>query len=301
MSYIRSAVDAERNAAVQMTLLGFPDARVTEAGADGGIDVISKRALAQVKWQGGMAGRPDLQRLYGARGIDHVKAMLFFTASGYSRSAVEYADTVNMALFVYDPTGELEAVNTAATALIRAKASDSAMPRKTQRPTLLQAPGQPAAKSPMIPEGKPTNFPGVTTRHTGSQPERNSPLSPHVKAVDLDRPDPKSRESFSEIWAGAGRNVEVNPPGPLAHAVISVILIGASAGLGVLCCIGLFALVGSSASISVKLVLAALLILASLLLFAFAGVGVNEFRSTADRTDPRNVPPPGRIRKKPHL
>ena len=90
---------------------GFTDAVATTGGADGGIDVRSSRALAQVKWRGGLAGRPDLQKLYGARGADTSKALLFFAASGYSKAALDYAKDVGMSLYIYDPVGTVTAVN----------------------------------------------------------------------------------------------------------------------------------------------------------------------------------------------
>ncbi|MEU4060300.1 restriction endonuclease [Rhodococcus qingshengii] len=94
-----------------MRELGFADARVTAAGPDGGIDVSSSRALAQVKWRGGMVGRQDLQALYGARGQDVSKRLLFFAASGYSKPAIDYADRNQIALFIYEPMGTLVARN----------------------------------------------------------------------------------------------------------------------------------------------------------------------------------------------
>lgn len=105
MRYIDSPEAAEVNAALRMRDLGFVDAQVSGPGADGGIDVFSERAVAQVKYRVGFVGRPDLQRLFGARGNRSDLQMLFFAGSGYSRQAVEYADKVGMALFVYDEIG----------------------------------------------------------------------------------------------------------------------------------------------------------------------------------------------------
>src|ERR1700730_13015875 len=115
MQYIQTAEQAEQNAAVQKRALGYSDAQVTSRGADGGIDVRATGAVAQVKWQGAQVGRPELQRLCGARGTMSAPQMFFFTASSYSTKAVEYADEVQMALFTYDPTGFLTPVNAIAT------------------------------------------------------------------------------------------------------------------------------------------------------------------------------------------
>src|SRR5664280_2179437 len=101
LSYIQSARDAELNAADQMRYLGYTDATAMPVGPDGGIDVFSKNALAQVKWKRSVASRPDMQRLYGARGAQTHKQLYFFALAGYSRHAVEYANANNISLFVY--------------------------------------------------------------------------------------------------------------------------------------------------------------------------------------------------------
>ncbi|WP_072815493.1 restriction endonuclease [Rhodococcus zopfii] len=118
IEFITSAEQAENNAAKRMREMGFSDAGVTAGGPDGGIDVQAWNAVAQVKWKSAQTGRPELQNLYGARGVDHSKQMLFFTASGYTREAVEYADSTGMALFAYDPTGAVRAASRAAEALL---------------------------------------------------------------------------------------------------------------------------------------------------------------------------------------
>ena len=89
--YITTAHAAELNAAKTMRSWGYTDAQATTGGSDGGIDVRGRRVLAQVKWRGGVAGRPDLLRLVGARGNDRDKQLMLFAASGYSKQAVAYA------------------------------------------------------------------------------------------------------------------------------------------------------------------------------------------------------------------
>lgn len=103
--YITSAENAEHFAAAQMRDMGFDDAKVTGSGPDGGLDVVARRAVAQVKWMHAKVGRPDLQRLYGARGSDHSKDMLFFAEllaeSPYTPQAVAYANEHGIGLFAY--------------------------------------------------------------------------------------------------------------------------------------------------------------------------------------------------------
>ncbi|KXP00786.1 restriction endonuclease [Tsukamurella pseudospumae] len=112
MECITSARQAELNAAVRMRLeLGFPDAEVTPIGPDGGVDVIARGAVAQVKHESAQTGRPALQRLYGARGSDTGREMLFFSAAGYSRHSIDYADEVGIMLFTYSPLGDLKPEN----------------------------------------------------------------------------------------------------------------------------------------------------------------------------------------------
>ena len=113
MNYITDPHTAELNAAEKMRLWGFVDAVSTTGGSDGGLDVRSSRALAQVKWKGGVTGRPDIQNLYGARGAG-TEQLFFFSASGYSDQAIEYADQVGIMLMTYDPLGAVEGVNQAA-------------------------------------------------------------------------------------------------------------------------------------------------------------------------------------------
>ncbi|WP_425300255.1 restriction endonuclease [Nocardia farcinica] len=137
MKYIATPYEAEENAAVQMRSLGFSDARVTASGADGGIDVRASGADAQVKWRAGQVGRPELQRLFGARGKRFELQLFFFAASPYSTHAVSYANEVDMALYTYDPTGRITPVNPAAkriAARVSAPVVDSPSRRSASEP-----------------------------------------------------------------------------------------------------------------------------------------------------------------------
>ncbi|MGW5074067.1 restriction endonuclease [Rhodococcus sp. NPDC004095] len=104
---IVTPADAELFAAQHMRGLGYTDAEAKPGGPDGGVDVRSSRAIAQVKLHAKPCGRPDLQRLYGARGDDHGKEMVFYSHSGYSAAAVDYANTVGMTLFQFDRAGNV--------------------------------------------------------------------------------------------------------------------------------------------------------------------------------------------------
>jgi hypothetical protein len=107
---IRTPQDAECAAAAWMRWMGYDDAEVTGPGADGGVDVTSRRSVAQVKTETLPVGRPALQRLHGVAMADG-KEGLFFSLSGYTSQAVEWADLAGMPLFRFDLQGEPQAAN----------------------------------------------------------------------------------------------------------------------------------------------------------------------------------------------
>jgi hypothetical protein len=116
---IRSPEDAEQVAAEWMRHLGFDDAHCTAAGTDGGVDVRSRGAVAQVKAQLAPVGRPELQALYGIARSEG-RQSLFFSLMSYTAAARSWADEVGMALYRFDHAGMVEAVNAAGEALLMA-------------------------------------------------------------------------------------------------------------------------------------------------------------------------------------
>lgn len=124
---ITSWQDAELNARDWMRGWGFRDAQLTSPGADEGLDIRARNAVAQVKYEARDVGRPYLQQLVGARGRSTESRMLFFTGSRYTEQAVLYADEMNIALFHYRLDGKVLAANKcAAELLVVARASDQA-------------------------------------------------------------------------------------------------------------------------------------------------------------------------------
>jgi hypothetical protein len=109
-------VDAEHLAAWHMSRrLGFEDATVTKSGNDGGIDVESADAVAQVKHHTNPVGGPEIQQL---RGAAHGRnAALFYALSGYTTAGERFADKAGVALFRYDIYGEVTGCNEVAHAL----------------------------------------------------------------------------------------------------------------------------------------------------------------------------------------
>jgi hypothetical protein len=127
-SQIDTWMAAEENAAAWMRDWGYPDARVTPPGRDGGVDVRSREALAQVKFEAAQVGAPALQRLVGARAREHHKELFFFSGAGFASTAVEYADTMDIALFQYDLLGRMTAKNRcAANVITRARQTKEAV------------------------------------------------------------------------------------------------------------------------------------------------------------------------------
>ncbi|MEU4656032.1 restriction endonuclease [Streptomyces sp. NPDC023723] len=143
---IQSWQEAEHNAAAWMRHWGYEDARARPGGSDGGVDVRSRRALGQVKYQGAAVGRPELQRLFGARGRALDKHLLFFTGSSYATTAIAYAAENDIALFVYGLDGSMSAVNAPARRIATAPAPP---------PPASAAPAPVPGPAPMPPAGPP--------------------------------------------------------------------------------------------------------------------------------------------------
>lgn len=111
---VRNYRDAESLARDWLIYFGFADAEVTPDGADGGVDVDSEDAIAQVKFQALPVGRPVVQALLGVSSHQH-KIPFFFASSGYTSSAITFADEAGIALFMFRLDGGLVSVTEAAT------------------------------------------------------------------------------------------------------------------------------------------------------------------------------------------
>lgn len=107
---------AEELAAEHMRTIGFPDARRTPAGTDGGIDVVAATAVAQVKYQAAPVGAPVVQQLRGAaHGMDHA---LFYSSGGFTQAARKAAAASDVALFSFTTDNEVLPENARAAALV---------------------------------------------------------------------------------------------------------------------------------------------------------------------------------------
>lgn len=95
-----------------MFYFGFHDARTTKISGDDGLDVESTEAVAQVKYRTAKTGSPAIRDLAGAA-VPGRKKSLFFSYSGYTKSAIAFANQpdVAMALFICDNRGVPAPVN----------------------------------------------------------------------------------------------------------------------------------------------------------------------------------------------
>jgi hypothetical protein len=108
--------DAELLAAGHMRTLGFTDAQLTGSGADGGIDVESRDAAAQVKFHATPTGAPEIQKLRGAAyDFSH---QIFYSAGDYTPAAIAFAERAGVALFIIGPWSSIAAANAAAEKLV---------------------------------------------------------------------------------------------------------------------------------------------------------------------------------------
>ncbi|WP_411082254.1 restriction endonuclease [Streptomyces sp. cmx-18-6] len=122
---ISSWQQAEHNAARWMNHWGYAGATARPGGPDSGIDVHAAGALGQVKYQAAQVGRPDLQRFVGARPHGSTAQLIFFTGSGYTATAVVYAEERTIALFTYRLDGTMTPVNDTARRIHRSAAASA--------------------------------------------------------------------------------------------------------------------------------------------------------------------------------
>ena len=93
--------EAEFLARDWMLYLGAGGSKVSSATRDGGMDVISKHFVAEVKHHASPVPPAMVRQIFGAA-VAEQKQALFFALSGYSTAAIEFAERTGVALFVYD-------------------------------------------------------------------------------------------------------------------------------------------------------------------------------------------------------
>lgn len=114
--FVNTAREAEELAAEWIRWMGWNDVSVTVTTGDSGIDVVGEssafgKVVAQVKLEGRPTGRPALQSLRGAAVGENAEHWMFFSAAGYTRTAAEWGNQVDMALFQFSRDGKVEPMN----------------------------------------------------------------------------------------------------------------------------------------------------------------------------------------------
>lgn len=94
--------DAEYVAAKWMRFLGAQNCDVTQQTRDGGADVSSNSHLVEVKHHQSPVGVVFIRQIFGVATSQSKKAA-FFSLSGYTKSAIQFADENDTCLFQYDP------------------------------------------------------------------------------------------------------------------------------------------------------------------------------------------------------
>jgi hypothetical protein len=110
---IRTATDAEENAARWLAHLGFEQCRATPPGPDSGVDVRGWGVVAQVKAEAKPVRLDVVQRTYGCAQAEGARAVVFGMSS-FTRDASEWADNYGVALFSFDFAGTPRPVNACA-------------------------------------------------------------------------------------------------------------------------------------------------------------------------------------------
>lgn len=106
---LMTPMEAESAAALWLRKQGF-DAHTTSGGPDSGVDVAAPGLVAQVKHQQAHVGRPEVQKLHGVASSRDALAV-FFSTSGFTTTAIEWASDVGMALMILDGPGSARPVN----------------------------------------------------------------------------------------------------------------------------------------------------------------------------------------------
>lgn len=109
---------AEEWCAQVMGWLGAVAPRATPTTRDGGIDIVTRDHVCQVKHQSSRVAPAPLQQLVGAA-LAEGKKPVFFALSGYSKAAISWAERQDMLLFQYTVAGELIPCSSAARRALR--------------------------------------------------------------------------------------------------------------------------------------------------------------------------------------
>ena len=138
MSAFGPSWTAEDIAADWMRRHGFRDATVMSGGVDTGVHVIASRAVAQVRTSFTPVGPEDLSRLVRDSRTMSGCQRIFFSLSGYSEEARDYAEEHSIALLVAGRNGSIVPANAWGENLSGSRFGSGPL---AMRPEALAAPG----------------------------------------------------------------------------------------------------------------------------------------------------------------
>lgn len=98
---LKTPRDFEELSREWMVWLGYADAALTSPGTDGGIDVIARTGVAQVKQYASQVSSPEVQKFAGASIIYPIKDKLFFASTKFSSHAVAFANLPNVKIALF--------------------------------------------------------------------------------------------------------------------------------------------------------------------------------------------------------
>ena len=150
MSSFGPSSAAERTAADWMRRHGFPDATVMNGGVDTGVHVIASRAAAQVRTSFAPVEPEDLSRLVRDSRTMSGCQRIFFSLSGYSDRAMQFAEEHCIALLVVGRDGSVVPANAWGENLFGSRFGGDPLPARPQppaAPAALAAPAAPAKGS----------------------------------------------------------------------------------------------------------------------------------------------------------
>lgn len=144
---LRSWGDAEAEVVAWLRRLGHGDVTRTSSGADGGVDLVGRHLVGQVKTQRTPVSAPLVQALNGVAAADG-KQPVFFALAGYTPQAIAFANRAGLALFTLDDVADPRPLNESARALLSAPSegvhTDRAAEEALERHVLDQLQGGPA-------------------------------------------------------------------------------------------------------------------------------------------------------------
>ena len=141
---------AEDAAADWMRRHGFQDATVMNGGVDTGVHVIASRAAAQVRTSFAPVEPEDLSRLVRDSRTMSGCQRIFFSLSGYSDRAMQFAEEHCIALLVVGRDGSVVPANAWGENLFGSRFGGDPLPARPQppaAPAALAAPAAPAKGS----------------------------------------------------------------------------------------------------------------------------------------------------------